>query len=79
MAPRTRSAATLGAAALLVLLPSAARADQPVTPAGTGGGCQANGLELARNAQAPGPFGADVVRTFVPIAPLNALFFDLYC
>lgn len=81
MRARTWSAAAVSAAALLVLVPTAAQAEPPVTPAGTGGGCKANGQEVAGNAQNPDlqPFGANVVSQNAPIAPLNALFFTIYC
>lgn len=79
MRARTWSGATACAATLLVLFPTTAQADQPVTPAGTGGGCRENGQEVAGNAQTSRPFGADVVSQFAPIAPLNALFFTLHC
>ena len=79
MRARTWSAATACAAAVLVLTPNAAHADRPVTQSGTGGGCQANGQEVAGNAGEFRPFGADVVRENAPIAPLNALFFTTFC
>lgn len=79
MGVRTWSAATACAATLLVVFPTAAHADPPGTPAGTGGGCRENGQAVSGFAQAPGPFGADVVSQNAPIAPLNALFFTTFC
>lgn len=80
MSARTWSAATACAAALtLGLTPTAAHAVPSDTPAGTGGGCPANGQAVSGSAQAAGPFGADVVSLNAPIAPLVAVFFTTIC
>lgn len=78
MGARTWSASTACAATLLVVFPTAAHADPPGTPAGTGGGCRANGQAVSENARDLQPFG-DLVRQNAPIAPLNALFFMRLC
>lgn len=76
---RTRAwSAAACTATLLVLFPTAAQAEQPVTPAGTGGGCRENGQVVASNAKGLQPFGT-VVRANAPIAPLNAAFFVKHC
>lgn len=79
MRARTWSASFACAATLLVLSPTAAHADPPDTPAGTGGGCRENGQEVAGNARELRPFGATVVSGNAPIAPLNAVFFKMFC
>ena len=75
-----RCCAGLVATAALVLLPTAAAAQGPpeATPAGTGGGCQANGQAVSSAARGEGPFG-QFVRTQDPIADDIAGFFQLYC
>jgi hypothetical protein len=45
------------------------------TPAGTGGGCAANGHTIAGAAQGLTPFG-EIVRDAAPIADDNAAFFS---
>lgn len=72
------AAAGAGALLLLALPPAAAHADPTGTPAGTGGGCKANGQAVAGNAQDLQPFGG-VVSQSTPIAPLNAAFFTSLC
>ncbi|MGY1696796.1 hypothetical protein ACI780_18010 [Geodermatophilus sp. SYSU D00814] len=50
----------------------------PTTPAQTGGGCAENGAVIAGAARGAEPFG-ETVRDNTPIAPLNAVFFTLFC
>jgi hypothetical protein len=78
MSARSWSAGAVLTAGLVLLAPGTAGA-APVTPAGSGGGCKANGQEVASNAQEFRPFGRNVVQNFAPIAPLNAAFFTAFC
>ena len=80
------------AVASLALLPGVANADQPSpppgqsasappsgTPAGSGGGCKANGQAISGAAQTvPVPFG-QIVSGNAPIADDNAAFFTVLC
>ncbi len=80
MGARAQSAAIVGAAVLFLLVPTAAHAGPPAaTPAGTGGGCKANGQVIAENAKTLQPFGFRIVRDNTPIAPLVGAFFAGNC
>lgn len=63
----------------LVLFPAVASAAPGDTPAGSGGGCRANGQAISGAARTvPVPFG-QIVRGSAPIADDNAAFFAALC
>ncbi|WP_336031167.1 hypothetical protein [Geodermatophilus sp. FMUSA9-8] len=70
---------TAGLLALgLVLAAPATASAAPDTPAGTGGGCAANGQAVATAAGGGAAFG-QFVSGNAPIAPFVADFFETYC
>jgi len=77
MRARSWSVGAVLTAGLVLLAPGMAGA-APDTPAGTGGGCKANGQAVAMNARTIHPFGG-LVSDNAPIAPLNKQFFTMFC
>ena len=77
---RRWASCTAIAAGLVLLAPASAYAAGPpaTTPAGTGGGCAANGQAISGAAMGPGAFG-QIVRGAAPIADQNAAFFTALC
>jgi hypothetical protein len=65
---------------LVAFAPAHASAAGPptTTPAGTGGGCAANGDAISGFAKGAVGFGS-IVRDNAPIADENALFFTRFC